>query len=154
MIKFYVRMLLAAMLFIPSVAFADDVTVLQVNYNDGSSVNFAFTDSPAFSFKADSIDVTSSSSSLQTVMSEVKDFKFVNVTTGINAIENGAQVSGGQAFLSNLSDGEAVRVYSISGKLVLSTKAEGGNAQLDLAGLGRGIYIIRTAKTSTKVIIK
>lgn len=157
MVKFYVRMLLAAMLFIPSAAKADDATVLRVNYNNGERVDFAFADKPTATFKTDSITVASTANTVQAEMSAVKDFKFLTdaEATGISAIrQNGARITAGNAYLSNLAEGETVRVYTANGQQVLAAKADGGNVKLDLNSLGRGVYIISTSTTNTKVLVK
>lgn len=157
MVKFYVRMLLAAMLLVPSVAMAEDVTVLQVNYTDGTNVNFAFADKPVATIKADSVAFSSAANSVKTDMSQLKNFKFITEgeATGIHSVKQGnAQISAGNAYLSNLRDGETVRVFTVGGQQVLAVKAVDGSASLDLNHLGRGVFIIRTATTSTKVLVK
>ena len=51
--------------------------------------------------------------------------------------------------------GETVRVFTVDGKLVASQRINGeGTADIDLTTLGKGLYIVKSAKTSIKVMNK
>jgi uncharacterized delta-60 repeat protein len=57
--------------------------------------------------------------------------------------------------ITNLPDATPIVLYSVSGqKLLETTAAAGGTTPIDVSGLGKGIYILNTAKGSAKIIKK
>lgn len=61
----------------------------------------------------------------------------------------------GHVYIAHAKAGETVRVFTVDGKLVASQRINGeGTADIDLTTLGKGLYIVKSAKTSIKVMNK
>ncbi|MCQ2229019.1 MAG: discoidin domain-containing protein [Bacteroidales bacterium] len=51
-------------------------------------------------------------------------------------------------------EGQVVNVYSMSGKCVCSVPAQDGETRVSLAGLGRGIYVVRMGNDTARIMKK
>ena len=71
-------------------------------------------------------------------------------TTGNMEIEISAD--GENYRVSGLSDGESVRVYSVSGVQVFNGKARGGEVVIPASGWSNGIYVINAGNESVKIL--
>lgn len=71
-------------------------------------------------------------------------------TTGNMEIEISAD--GENYRVSGLSDGESVRVYSVSGVQVFNGKAHGGEVVIPASGWSNGIYVINAGNESVKIL--
>lgn len=61
----------------------------------------------------------------------------------------------GHFYVARAKQGEAVRVYTADGRLVATQRVdENGTADVDLTALGKGMFIVKSAKTSIKVMNK
>ena len=80
-----------------------------------------------------------------------------NGTTAIEEIQNdeAPRLERGHVYISHAQQGDVVRVYTIDGKLAHSQRiSDDGKADIDLTMLNKGLYIVKSAKTTIKVINK
>lgn len=78
-------------------------------------------------------------SALPEVIADAADAVSITPEPGVNAVR-----------VSGLEDGQTVRVFSLSGALVMS----GAAPVVSLLGLQRGIYIVVAGPAAAKVIVK
>lgn len=69
-----------------------------------------------------------------------------------SSIELEISADGNNYRVSGLSDGEDVRVYSVSGVQVFSGKAQGGEVVIPADNWNKGIYVISAGGSSVKVL--
>ena len=61
----------------------------------------------------------------------------------------------GHFYVANAKKGDVVRVYTLKGQLVATQPVgDNGVADVDLTTLGKGLFIVKSAKTSIKVMNK
>lgn len=129
---------------------------LVLTAQDGTVSKFALTDMPVITFSEGQLVVTCGTETLTTSMEGLKT-SFEEVTTGIRQAEldNKAVrpvIAFGEAAFEGLKAGDAVTVYSLDGKTLGSTKADGeGRACINLNGMGHGVLILRTPTHSFKI---
>ena len=69
--------------------------------------------------------------------------------------EESSRLEQGHVYFANAREGETVRVFTVDGRLVASQRVSGeGIADIDLTTLGKGLYIVKSARTSIKVVNK
>lgn len=88
---------------------------------------------------------------------KVVDFKFSSSDpTSINNIEKeGNWYEGNQDFKIRFKKGDIVKAFLINGRPVAEWHANGDpTTDIDLTSFTKGIYVIKTANTSFKIIIK
>ena len=129
---------------------------LVLTQQDGTVSKFALTEMPVITFSEGQLVVTCGDQTLTTSMEGLKT-SFEEVSTGIQQVERDDKtirpvIAFGQASFEGLKAGDAITVYSIDGKTVGSTKADGdGRASIDLSGMGHGVLILRTPTHSFKI---
>lgn len=111
-----------------SVTFSGNVVV--INYTDGANAQFSLSDDIVITFSADGPTGIQPQSSFNT-------FEYRK------AIDGSMEVSG-------IADGTLVTIYSVTGEQVLTGKATGGVANLDVSGLTSGTYILRAGSNVIK----
>lgn len=80
-------------------------------------------------------------------------------TTGITSLDRGQTVlhvatSGSQALVTGLSAGDIVRLYDLQGRSVVVLTAQGESLDIDLGGMARGVYVLKTKQGSCKIDVK
>ena len=80
-------------------------------------------------------------------------------TTGISSLDRGQAVlhvatSGSQALVTGLSAGDIVRLYDLQGRSVVVLMAQGESLDIDLGGMARGVYVLKTKQGSCKIDVK
>lgn len=79
------------------------------------------------------------------------------VPTGIQEVFNdeAPRLEQGHVYMANAKKGDIVRVFTVDGKFVTSQRVDDdGTADIDLTVLNKGLYIVKSARTSIKVINK
>lgn len=137
-----------------------DKTYLVVSQTDGSESTFGLETNPVITYGKESIIVTCNGDVLELSLKDVADyhFKVEKAATNVELIKDKVDVedkphfSFEQAEFKGLKPRERVAIFSINGQLVKQVLAdELGVAAIEMKALPKGIYIIKTARTSIKI---
>ncbi len=123
--------------------------VLRVSLSTGEPVTFRFAAEPEISFTGHVLSVKSKLSA-DPVRFELDDVVAVEFVT--NSGFDAADAQAGISVTANLPENSAVSVYSLDGRMVLVTFAE-GSWMLDRGMLGQGVYIVKINNFVTKISI-
>ena len=145
----------AAMLCVLAVATASaEVKYLIVSRTDGSKAAFALADDPVVKNSATELTIESTASTITVPFAELANYTFSE--TGFNAVDETLAdeshiIRDGQITFTD----SQISVYSLDGREMLRARADAdGYAAIDLSGLGKGVYIVRTYSSSFKFIVK
>lgn len=109
---------------------------------DGDEATLTYSDGSAETASMEEINILFSyGTNTPTATEEVRVFSFSGIV-------------GGQLRISGLEDGTAVQVFDMTGKAVASALAAEGQVSIDVATLGRGVYVARAGKEAIKFIKK
>lgn len=156
------QMVLGILLLLPAAMQAQGMTEVQylvLTETDGAISKFALSDGPVLTYKGGNVVVTCGEQAVETSMDAVASctFNSERVSTGIETIAQGTQgeqssFAFGTASFEGMKAGGKVVVYTLDGKAVATTTADAeGRASVSLAGLQRGVYILRTPSKSYKI---
>ena len=112
-----------------------------VSFKSGEKVSFVVSEKPEVSFDGDKFRVTTTKSSFDYLRSEIDDFQFEEISTGIESLE----------YVGN----GVVTIYDISGHIVATQK--GGStkvAKLLIDSFKPGMYIIKIGNQTIKYLKK
>jgi len=137
---------------------AESVKYLVLNAG-GEETVIALADSPVMTISDGLLKVTvAGEEKLSASLSDGLTYSFSEtVPTSISEILNDEmpRMEQGHVYFAHAVKGEIVRVFTVDGKLVASQRvAENGSADIDLTVLAKGLYIVKSSKTSIKVINK
>ena len=153
-LKFYLMLLVMLM---ATSAKADNVKYLVLN-SGGEETVIALADAPVMTINEGTLKVTVAGvEKLSTDLSQGLTYSFSETATSIQEILNNesSRLEQGHVYIAHAREGETVRVFTIDGKLVASQRINSeGTADIDLTTLGKGLYIVKSAKTSIKVMNK
>lgn len=155
--KLKVCLILLVMLIAVSVK-AENVKYLVFN-SGGEQTVIALADEPVITINEGTLKVTVAGvEKLLADLSEGLTYSFSPVApTSVLAVlaEESSRLEQGHVYIAHAHEGETVRVFSVDGKLAASQRISSeGTADIDLTTLGSGLYIVKTAKTSIKVMNK
>jgi hypothetical protein len=149
-------MLLVAVL--ATSAKADSVKYLVLNAG-GEETVVALADNPVMTISEGVLKVTVGGQEvLSASLADGLTYSFAE--SGSTAIEEiqedeAPRLERGHVYISHAQQGDVVRVYTMDGKLAHSQRiSDDGKADIDLTMLNKGLYIVKSAKTSIKVINK
>ena len=154
-LKFYLMLLVMLM---ATSAKADNVKYLVLN-SGGEETVIALADEPVMTIEESILKVTvAGEEKLSADLSQGLSYKFLaEDPTSIQEVLNKetSRLELGHVYIAHAKAGETVRVFTVDGKLVASQRINGeGTADIDLTTLGKGLYIVKSAKTSIKVMNK
>ena len=154
-LKFYLMLLVMLM---ATSAKADNVKYLVLN-SGGEETVIALADEPVMTIEESILKVTvAGEEKLSADLSQGVSYKFLaEDPTAIQEVLNKetSRLELGHVYIAHAKAGETVRVFTVDGKLVASQRINGeGTADIDLTTLGKGLYIVKSAKTSIKVMNK
>ena len=154
-LKFYLMLLVMLM---ATSAKADNVKYLVLN-SGGEETVIALADEPVMTIEESILKVTvAGEEKLSAYLSQGLSYKFLaEDPTAIQEVLNKetSRLELGHVYIAHAKAGETVRVFTVDGKLVASQRINGeGTADIDLTTLGKGLYIVKSAKTSIKVMNK
>ncbi len=153
-LKFYLMLLVMLM---ATSAKADNVKYLVLN-SGGEETVIALADAPVMTINEGTLKVTVAGvEKLSADLSQGLTYSFSETATSIQEILNNesSRLEQGHVYIAHAREGETVRVFTVDGKLVASQRINGeGTADIDLTTLGKGLYIVKSAKTSIKVMNK
>ena len=139
---------------------AADVQYLVLNLTDGTKAEIALSDQPVITLSGGELKVTvAGEEKVSAALDDVVNYQFSASLTGIQQIEaNETELSRyafGHVVISNAQPGTTVRVFTADGRQVLAEQVDAtGSADINLTGMGKGLYIVKSTKTSIKVINK
>jgi hypothetical protein len=55
--------------------------------------------------------------------------------------------------ISNISKGENISVYDLSGKILFQTKSPGNSLNINTSSYKNGIYLVKVGENTTKIIV-
>lgn len=137
---------------------AAGVRYLVFNMNEGGQqVVIALADQPVITTAAGTLKVTVDGAvKVETPLGNVKNYCFseTSTPTGISeALKDGVRLEEGHVYVANAGKGGRIGVYTTDGRLVLTVTADDkGVADVDLSGLRKAVYVVKSANTSIKVI--
>lgn len=154
-LKFYLMLLVMLM---ATSAKADNVKYLVLN-SGGEETVIALADEPVMTIEESILKVTvAGEEKLSADLSQGLSYKFLaEVPTAIPEVLNKetSRLELGHVYIAHAKAGETVRVFTVDGKLVASQRINSeGTADIDLTTLGKGLYIVKSVKTSIKVMNK
>lgn len=154
-LKFYLMLLVMLM---ATSAKADNVKYLVLN-SGGEETVIALADEPVMTIEESILKVTvAGEEKLSADLSQGLSYKFLaEDPTAIQEVLNKetSRLELGHVYIAHAKAGETVRVFTVDGKLVASQRINSeGTADIDLTTLGKGLYIVKSAKTSIKVMNK
>lgn len=154
------NLILSVLLFFSALpCVAEDKNTLVVHLTDGTSVGFLLAERPRVTFAGDSLRIVSSVAEAVILRSEVRRFEFVadaaSSVVDVPTASGECVISENQLYVSGLDAGEAVRLYSLDGRLLRTAGAsDAGVAYLSTDGLSAGVYVINFNSTTLKFLKK
>lgn len=136
-------------------AFADGIQFLVVNAKDGTKTEFALAEEPRLSFANGELNIVSSSRTFSISLADVDKYAFSEQSTGISDVlkDGSLKLENGFVIFSGLSADSKVSAFMQDGKMIKEMRADDkGSAVLDLSVLPKGVLIIKSNKTSIKII--
>ena len=154
-LKFYLMLLVMLM---ATSAKADSVKYLVLN-SGGEETVIALADEPVMTINEGTLKVTvAGEEKLSADLSQGLSYKFLEADpTAIQEVLNKetSRLEQGHVYIAHAREGETVRVFTVDGKLVASQRINSeGTADIDLTTLAKGLFIVKSAKTSIKVMNK
>lgn len=133
-------------------------TALVVAKSDGTTETFLLSQKPEISFGAADCTVSTADCTVSIPRGDIADFHFSDVATAISSpsAEGGVSVriAGGAVTIQGAQP-SGVSVSDASGKAVNASVATSGTAcTVSLAGLPKGIYIVKYGKNTIKTANK
>ena len=155
--KIYSLLLLLATVFTAHAA--DKQWCLVVESAGGETIAIALSQKPLIETQSDGYKLTYGESAAEFTWSQLKKLSLEETeptATAVKDVKNAAfQLTPGQIAVSGAQAGTLAQVYTIGGRQVLSERvADNGTVTLSTAGLPAGIYIIKTNKSSFKIVKK
>lgn len=145
----FTRLLVAVgLMALPLMANADDTRFI-ITTNDGTVAEFYLDDDPVITYQDNLLVAVSNKQEISVSAENVVSFVFSSEKP--NSIAN---LQGNSRF-NGLVPGTAVQVFTIDGKLVTNTTvSEDGKVDINLNSLPEGIFVIKTANISFKIMNK
>lgn len=135
-----------------SLAFADEVTALNITLKDNSNVTCSFAQKPVMSLLDGKLTLTTQEADVQTwEFSEVKEWNFIKIEVDdINAsTADNIIIIMDDAIVLNSACGGSVCVYDLNGMQVL-TMDPGLSQRITLSDLKTGTYILKAGCQTIK----
>ena len=137
---------------------AGNVQYLVLDLANGSQSVVALQDQPVITCTNGELKVTVGSEVKVTAsLGDVAKYSFSeDVTNALKEVlGEESRLEEGHFYVANAKKGDAVRVYSADGRLLVTQRVnDNGVADVDLTTLGKGLFIVKSAKTAIKVMNK
>jgi hypothetical protein len=140
-----------ALSWLGSVAYAENVKFLQINLVD-KSISVALSEHPTISYAYNQMHIVTSQQAVDVSVADVISYTFETTETAINSLKlPDTDFRAGQLFFNGLPGNSTIELFSTDGKLLETVKAsQQGQATVNMREKPKGVYILRTAKTSFK----
>lgn len=142
-----------------ALTFAQEKDVLGIFMKDGTSVYFLLEEKPLITFENSNVKVVSSTDEAVFERSQVDCFEFVDeIPTAIEEVEEEfnrekCELSSNAIYLSGLTPGCKVQLFSIGGQSILAASAnEDGTVTISIDSLPAGIYLVNYNVNTIKFI--
>ena len=125
---------------------------------DSKTAEFKLSTRPVIAFSDDKLQITSDEISTDYPQSDVTEFYFTAISTGIEEKVNPSTMSfsytdNATIRISGSAAGEAV-LYDANGKLLQRQKVSGGNTTINVDSYAPGVYILNLTNEHSFKIIK
>lgn len=148
--------LIAAMLAMPAFGETPEDMSLIFTYGQNQTKQFALTKKPVLTVDGDNFVIKTTDGQETLPIADVKSFTFSQLSSGVNDVvgtDYAVTVADGIVTVKG-SDVESATVYSTLGSQLLTVKAVGGTAVIDLSSLRPGIYLVAVPGHETVKVIK
>ena len=144
-------------LLVTTSASAEGMKYVVFDLRDGTQTVIALQDKPIITCQSGELKVTvAGEEKVSASLGDVAKYYFSDTPSGIfEMTEEKPRIEMGHLYVTRAKAGESVRVYTYDGRMVGSYRISAdGNADIDLTTLGKGLYIVKTAKASIKILNK
>ena len=144
-------------LLVATSASAEGMKYVVFDLRDGTQTVIALQDKPIITCQSGELKVTvAGEEKVSASLGDVAKYYFSDTPSGIfEMTEEKPRIEMGHLYVTRAKAGESVRVYTSDGRMVGSYRISAdGNADIDLTTLGKGLYIVKTAKASIKILNK
>ena len=144
-------------LLVTTSASAEGMKYVVFDLRDGTQTVIALQDKPVITCQSGELKVTvAGEEKVSASLGDVAKYYFSDTPSGIfEMTEEKPRIEMGHLYVTRAKAGESVRVYTSDGRMVGSYRISAdGNADIDLTTLGKGLYIVKTAKASIKILNK
>ena len=144
-------------LLVTTSASAEGMKYVVFDLRDGTQTVIALQDKPIITCQSGELKVTvAGEEKVSASLGDVAKYYFSDTPLGIfEMTEEKPRIEMGHLYVTRAKAGESVRVYTSDGRMVGSYRISAdGNADIDLTTLGKGLYIVKTAKASIKILNK
>ncbi|MBQ9217822.1 MAG: hypothetical protein IJ160_06605 [Muribaculaceae bacterium] len=135
---------------------AQTAQYLIVTQQDESQVSFALAEKPVITLTDGIFKAETTTQTLEIALADVLNYKFSDQApyTDIDQVKTDAKpvIEAGKAHLDALKPGTVVNVFTVDGRRAASASAGAdGTVDIDLGGMGAGVYILATPTASYKI---
>ena len=144
-------------LLVTTSASAEGMKYVVFDLRDGTQTVIALQDKPIITCQSGELKVTvAGEEKVSASLGDVAKYYFSDTPSGIfEMTEEKPRIEMGHLYVTRAKAGESVRVYTSDGRMVGSYRISAdGNADIDLTTLGKGLYIVKTANASIKILNK
>lgn len=137
---------------------AAGVQYLVFNLNEADKqVVIPLSDQPVITMANDILKVTVAGEvRVEKPLAEIKSYSFSEASdpSGLSAVlRDNVRLEEGHVYMANANKGERISVYTSDGRLVLTATADDkGVVDVDLSGLRKAVYVVKSANSSIKII--
>ena len=138
-------------------AFAKEQNVIAVYQMDGQKALFAFADQPEVTYTATELVLTTTKTSVQYPISQLKKLQFekADMPEGIDEVETDKRFSfrDGSIVIEGGQPNSLVNIYTVSGTLIAQYRLDSnGDAVISTQGLSGNTYIFANGSITFKFI--
>ena len=144
-------------LLVATSASAEGMKYVVFDLRDGTQTVIALQDKPIITCQSGELKVTvAGEEKVSASLGDVAKYYFSDTPLSIfEMADEKPRIEMGHLYVTRAKAGESVRVYTTDGRMVGSYRISAdGNADIDLTTLGKGLYIVKTAKASIKILNK
>lgn len=150
---------MALLVLMASSAKAQNMQYLVLDLTDCSQTVIALAEQPVITLQGEVLKVAVAGEvKVEASLGDVAKYSFSETETPTaiqQLVGEESRLEPGHVFFANAKAGETVRIFTADGRLVATQRiGDDGTANVDLTTLGKGLLIIKSAKTSIKVMNK
>ena len=136
-------------------ASAEGMRYVVFELKDGTQTVIALQEKPVITCQGGELKVTvAGQEKVSAPLGDVAKYYFSDTPSDIfEMAEEKPRIEMGHLYIARAKAGDIVRVYTTDGRMAGTYRiAENGSADIDLTTLGKGLYIVKTSKTSIKIL--
>ncbi len=136
-------------------ASAEGMQYVVFDLKDGTQTVIALQDKPVITCQNGELKVSvAGEEKVSASLGDVAKYYFSDTPSAIFEVaDEKPRIEMGHLYVARAKAGDIVRVYTSDGRMVGNYRvAADGSADIDLTTLGKGLYIVRTAKASLKIL--